>query len=69
MRTLEDIRQAGFAALKRDLGVADTIRFLQQFDTGKGDYTKERAEILGDEDLPALMAKIKARRDANAPKE
>jgi len=69
MRTLEDIRQAGLAALKRDLGVADTIRFLQQYDTGKGDYTKERAEILGDDDLPALMAKIKARRDANVPKE
>jgi len=51
------------------LGVADTIRFLQQYDTGKGDYTKERAEILGDDDLPALMAKIKARRDANVPKE
>jgi len=69
MRTLEDIRQAGLAALKRDLGVADTIRFLQHYDTGKGDYTKERAEILGDDDLPALMAKIKARRDANVPKE
>ena len=69
MRTLDDIRQAGLAALKRDLGVADTIRFLQQFDNGKGDYTKERREILGDDDLPALMAKIKARRDANASQE
>lgn len=69
MRTLNDIRRIGLAALKRDLGVADTIRFLQQFDTGKGDYTKERADILGDDDLPALMAKIKARRDASAPQE
>lgn len=69
MRTLKDIRQAGLEALKRDLGVVDTVRFLQQFDMGKGDYTQERSAILGDDDLPTLLAKIKTRRNANLSNE
>ncbi len=35
----------GFSALKKDLGVVDTIRFLEFFDKGgSGDYTKEKYE-------------------------
>jgi len=32
----------GLAALKRELGIAGMIRFLQQFDRGSGDWTTER---------------------------
>jgi len=35
--TPEQIRTAGLAALKRELGPAGMIRFLQQFDRGSGD--------------------------------
>jgi len=42
MRTLEEIRRKGLDALDRELGRADAIRFLQQFDGGSGDYSKER---------------------------
>lgn len=41
-KTLEQIRQEGLEALRKQLGRADMIRFLQQFETGKGDYAKER---------------------------
>lgn len=40
--TLDDIRQAGIEALVRELGPVGMIRFLQQFETGRGDYTAER---------------------------
>jgi len=30
------------------MGVVDTIRFLNQFSIGHGDYTKEREKWLGD---------------------
>ena len=40
--TLDDIRQAGVEALVRELGPVGMIRFLQQFETGRGDYTAER---------------------------
>jgi len=39
--TFDQIRVEGLKALERRLG-PDMIRFLQQFETGRGDYTKER---------------------------
>ena len=41
-RTLDEIRQKGFEALRRELGPVGMIRFLQQFETGSGDYARER---------------------------
>ena len=43
-QTPEQIRTAGLAALKRELGPAGMIRFLQQFDRGSGDWASERAD-------------------------
>ena len=47
MKTLNRIREEGISVLNKKLGPVDTIRFLQQFDTGYGDYTRERENILG----------------------
>ena len=41
-RTLEEIRQEGLEALRERLGRAGTVRFLQQFETGQGDYARDR---------------------------
>ncbi|MCI0331747.1 MAG: hypothetical protein L0228_00810 [Planctomycetes bacterium] len=41
-RTLDEVRREGFAALEERLGRADMIRFLQQFETGNGDYSQQR---------------------------
>lgn len=41
-QTLDEIRREGLAALRQKLGRAGTIRFLQQFGTGSGDYAKDR---------------------------
>jgi hypothetical protein len=42
--TLEEIRRNGLEALRQRLGRAGMIRFLQQFETGRGDYTQARRE-------------------------
>ena len=42
--TLEKIRRDGLGALRAKLGKAGMIRFLQQFETGDGDYSQERHE-------------------------
>ncbi|MEM1042894.1 MAG: hypothetical protein AAGI91_09715 [Bacteroidota bacterium] len=55
MRPLYEIIRAGHAALVRELGVVDAIRFLNQYATGHGDYTAERHEWLGDESLEDLV--------------
>jgi hypothetical protein len=42
--TLNEIYHEGLDALRERLGPAGMIRFLQMFDTGRGDYAKERHE-------------------------
>jgi hypothetical protein len=44
VRSIDEIRELGLQALQEKLGKVGMIRFLQQFETGSGDYTKERRE-------------------------
>lgn len=39
-----EIRMVGIQALRNVLGPVGTVRFIQQYDTGYGDYTKEKQE-------------------------
>ncbi len=41
-QALEQIRRDGLEALVAALGPVDTVRFLQQFESGTGDYSYER---------------------------
>ncbi|HEX4054597.1 MAG TPA: hypothetical protein VHX86_10065 [Tepidisphaeraceae bacterium] len=43
-KTPEQIRTAGLAALKRELGAAGMIRFLQHFQRGAGDWATQRGD-------------------------
>jgi hypothetical protein len=52
--TLEEIRQAGLEALRERLGRAGMIRFLQQFETGQGDYSRDRKKWVDQTNLVAL---------------
>ena len=40
--SLEQVRILGIQALSERLGPVGYVRFLQQFDTGYGDYTRDR---------------------------
>jgi hypothetical protein len=44
--TPQQIRTAGMKALSRELGVAGMLRFIQQFEMGQGDYSKDRHQWL-----------------------
>ena len=44
--TLYEIRTIGFEALLRELGPAGAIRFIQQYESGHGDYTRNRKKLL-----------------------
>ena len=50
-----ELRKQGFAALVKALGWVNAVRFLQQYEMGEGDYTKERASILPDWDADAVV--------------
>ena len=45
-------------ALKNALGIVGAARFLQQYDTGYGDYTKEKYEM-PEEDAPGIYEQLK----------
>lgn len=60
--TLNEIRQKGLEALSRELGPVGMIRFMQQFETGSGDYSIERHEWLQNETVEGIYQRIKERR-------
>ena len=53
------IRKLGLEALAKALGPIGMVRFLQQFETGTGNYTKERALWLKDLDVKTIVEEIK----------
>ncbi len=59
--TLEQIRRAGLAALLRDLGPVGTIRFLQQFEMGAGDYSRDRHRWLDGLDIETVIEEVRER--------
>ena len=60
--TPAELRRAGIDALVRALGPVGTARFLQQFDSGHGDYTADRDRILGNPTADDLMDELEHRR-------
>lgn len=41
-----ELRSRGLEILVRELGYLDAMRFLLQYETGQGDYTRERHQLL-----------------------
>lgn len=61
IKSINEIRKLGIDALAEALGPVDMARFLQSFDLGRGDYTKEREKWL-DQGLEDIVVEIKKRR-------
>ncbi|MBU0640768.1 MAG: hypothetical protein KKB50_18035 [Planctomycetes bacterium] len=61
--TIPELRAEGLKALRDRLGPAGTLRFLQLFDPGKGDYTADREQWLKDLTVDEITRQIEARRD------
>ena len=66
--TLNEIQQTGLAALSRELGPVGMTRFLQMFETGYGDYSKERSLWLKEQSVQEIGQRIKQRREQEALK-
>jgi hypothetical protein len=62
MQTLDQIRTQGLAALRRELGPAGFIRFMQQFETGHGDYVRERREWVKRTTMADIRAAVAKRK-------
>lgn len=65
-KPLAEVTQTAIRVLCREIGLADTMRFVGQFTVGYGDYTAERDELFKDMTLDDMIAGIKQRRGQTA---
>jgi hypothetical protein len=54
-----ELRVRGFDALVRSLGWVNAVRFIQQYESSRFDYTSERDEILPNWDAGELVRRMK----------
>lgn len=66
IQSLAEITSRARNALIQELGVVDTLRFLNQFRAGSGDYTTEREQLFKGESVKSIVADIKAQRNVSA---
>ena len=62
---LAEITKEALRVLYKEIGVVNTIRFVNQFTTGYGDYVQERKILFKDMTLDDLLAEIKQNRNQN----
>lgn len=58
-RPLSEITRQAIELLSKEMGIVDTVRFLNQFTTGYGNYTEEREDLFKDLTLDEVLASIK----------
>jgi hypothetical protein len=64
---LTQIRQRGLEILNRELGPVGMVRFLQQFEMGKGNYTEERHQWLDKFTVDEIANQIQKKRTKHSP--
>ena len=62
-KPLAEITEEALTLLYRELGVVDTVRFLNHYGAGYGDYTKERETLFANLTLDDITKEVKQRRD------
>jgi hypothetical protein len=62
-RPLAVVTHHAMTVLFREIGIAETVRFLHQFTLGRGDTTRERDELLGSPSLDQILDEIRQQRE------
>lgn len=66
IKPLNEINHQAILVLTQEMGVANTLRFVNQFTTGHGDYTKERDTLFGHLTLDEIVSTIENKQSDNA---
>jgi hypothetical protein len=69
LQPLTAITQEALRVLYRELGLVNTIRFLNQFTTGFGNYTEERRALLEHQTLDEVLADLRRYQANRTPRE
>lgn len=63
-RPLAEITRDAFRVLYKEIGLVNTVRFVNQFTTGYGNYTEERDQLFAGMTLDDIVSEIKQKRAA-----
>ncbi len=63
-KPLAEINHEAIQVLIREMGIAATMRFMNQFSTGSGDYTKERDALFEGLTLEQILDEIRTTEEA-----
>lgn len=69
LQPLTTITQEALRVLYRELGLVNTIRFLNQFTTGFGNYTEERRALLEHQTLAEVLADLRTYQTKRTPRQ
>lgn len=62
--TLAEIKTKGWMALVKELGYTGATKFILLYETGEGDYTKERKELFKGITIEEIAKEIKAAKES-----
>ncbi len=62
IQPLTEISQRARNMLTQELGVTDAMRFLNQFQVGSGNYTREREQLFKHDTVKSIVAEMKVQR-------
>ncbi|HSR53215.1 MAG TPA: hypothetical protein VLV83_20515 [Acidobacteriota bacterium] len=63
IQTISVVNQRATDALIREIGIVNTIRFLNQYRAGSGDYTAERDQLFQGMSVKDIIDDIKTQRE------
>ena len=58
-KPLSEITRNAIDLLSKEMGIVDTVRFLNQFTTGYGNYTEEREALFKDLTLDEILTEMR----------
>ena len=59
VKPLAEVTQEAIRVLIQELGPADTVRFVNQFTVGYGNYTEERRQLFAGMTLDEIVSEIR----------
>jgi hypothetical protein len=66
-KPLAEITKEAIRLLFQEIGIVNTVRFMDQFTTGYGNYTQERERLFADMTLDEIVSEIKRNRSQSSP--
>ena len=63
VKPLAEVTQEAIRVLIQELGPANTVRFVNQFTVGYGNYTEERRQLFAGMTLDDIVSEIKRGKD------